>query len=113
MRKPKGQTDEVNRLNSPWQMGRVVQACSTGLSVQKSTKIAAFGDAQHTTSGLEEGRAQHGHSSGAHSTPRNQCRDARVVARWLFVHQLSERWIKRPLGLVCMLGNADMWTGGW
>src|SRR5258708_16712115 len=100
MRKAKGQTDEVNRLNSPWQMGRVVQACSTGLSVQKSTKIAAFGDAQHTTSGLEEGRAQHGH---AHSTPRNQCRDAREVARRLFVPQLSQRWIKRRLTPASML----------
>ncbi len=38
----------------------------------------------HATSGLpEEGRAQHGHSSSAHSTPGDQCCDARVVARWL------------------------------
>src|SRR5260370_27966555 len=89
---------------------KVVWACSAGLSA-KIDDNAAFGDVQHATSGLEEGRAQHGHSSSAHSTPRNQCRDARVVARWLFVHQLSERWIKRPLGLGCMLGNADMWMG--
>src|SRR6266446_2426346 len=85
------------------------QACSAGLSA-KIDDNAAFGDVWHATSGLEEGRAQHGHSSSAHSTPRNQCRDARVVARWLF-HQLSERWIKRPLGLVCMLGHVDMWMG--
>src|SRR5260221_6380463 len=88
------------------------QACSAGLSA-KINDNAAFGDVRHATSGLEEGRAQHGHSSGAHSTPRNQCRDAGVVARWLFVHQLSERWIKRPLGPECMLGNADMQTGRW
>src|SRR6266436_467692 len=88
------------------------QACLAGLSA-KIDDNAAFGDMQHVTSGLEEGRAQHGHSRGAHSTPRNQCRDAGVVAGWLFVHQLAEKMDKRPLGLVCMLGHADMWTGGW
>ncbi len=41
MRKPKGQTDEVNCLNSPWQMGMVVQACSAGLSA-KIDKNATF-----------------------------------------------------------------------
>src|SRR5258708_2001986 len=71
------------------------QACLAGLSA-KIDDNAAFGDMWHVTSGLEEGRAQHGHSSSAHSTPRNQCRDARVVAGWLFVHQLAERWIKAP-----------------
>src|SRR5258708_34834284 len=88
------------------------QACLAGLSA-KIDDNAAFGDMWHVTSGLEEGRAQHGHSSSAHSTPGNQCRDARVVARWRFVHQLSEGWRKRRLCLVCMLGNVDMWTGGW
>ena len=44
---------------------------------------AAFGDVQQANHGLEGGRAQHGHSSGAHSTPGDQCRDAGVVARWL------------------------------
>src|SRR5258705_9354737 len=42
------------------------QACSAGLSA-KIDDNAAFGDMQHVTSGLEEGRAQHGHSSSAHS----------------------------------------------
>src|SRR5258705_3359214 len=73
------------------------QACSAGLSARINDN-AAFGDVQHAPSGLEEGRAQHGHSSGAHSTTRNQCRDARVVAGWLSVHQLAERWIKGHWG---------------
>ncbi len=34
MRKPKGQTDEMSRLNRPWQMDKVVQACSAGLSAK-------------------------------------------------------------------------------
>src|SRR5258708_35584122 len=80
---------------------KVVWACSAGLSA-KIDENATFGDVWHATSGLEEGRAQHGHSSSAHSTPGNQCRDAGVVAGWLFVHQLAERWIKRPLGPVCI-----------
>ena len=93
------------------------QACSAGLSA-KIDDNAAFGDVQHVTSGLEEGRAQHGHSRGAHSTPRNQCRDAGVVAGWLFVHQLAERWIKGHWGHVhagtCRY--ADGWmviSDGW
>src|SRR5258708_37136512 len=76
---------------------KVVQACSAGLSA-KIDENATFGDVWHATSGLEEGRAQHGHSSSAHSTPRNQCRDAGVVVGWLFVHQLAERWIKGHWG---------------
>ena len=36
-------------------------------------------DAWHATGGPEGGRAQHGPSSGAHSTPGDQCQDARVV----------------------------------
>src|SRR5258707_2796528 len=76
---------------------KVVWACSAGLSA-KIDDNAAFGDMQHATSGLEEGRAWHGHSSSAHSTPRNQCRDAGVVAGWLFVHQLAERQIKGHWG---------------
>ena len=81
------------------------QACLAGLSA-KIDDNAAFGDVQHVTSGLEEGRAQHGHSSSAHSTPRNQCRDAGVVAGWLFVHQLAERWIKGHWGWCACW---DMW----
>src|SRR6266436_3449530 len=85
------------------------QACLAGLSA-KIDDNAAFGDVQHVTSGLEEGRAQNGHSSGAHSTPRNQCRDAGVVARWLFVHQLAERWIKGHWGWCACW---DMRICGW
>src|SRR5258705_12742423 len=85
------------------------QACSAGLSA-KIDDNAAFGDMWHVTSGLEEGRAQHGHSSSAHSTHRNQCRDARVVARWMFVHQLAERQIKGHWGWCACW---DMWICGW
>src|SRR5258707_7267508 len=88
---------------------KVVWACLAGLSA-KIDDNAAFGDVWHATSGLEEGRAQHGHSSGAHSTPRNQHRDAGVAAGWLFVHQLSERWIKSHWGQCACW---DMWICGW
>src|SRR5258708_30487032 len=97
---------------------KVVWACSAGLSA-KIDDNAAFGDVWHATSGLEEGRAQHGHSSGAHSTPRNQCRDARGVARWLFVHcqgiskagSILDVWVPAELQCICegsLKGNGSL-----
>src|SRR5260221_7872949 len=78
------------------------QDCSAGHSA-KIDDNAAFGDVWHATSGLEEGRAQHGHSSGAHSTPRNQCRDARVVAG---VSGITESWgLKLLCYLLCLQGS--------
>src|SRR5260221_1348824 len=62
----------------------MVQACSAGLSV-KSTKIPHLETCSMQPRGLE-GRAQHGHSSSAHSTPGDQCcgcqRDGQVVVWW-------------------------------
>src|SRR5258708_39877019 len=52
--------------------------------VQKSTEIPHLETCSMQPRGLE-GRAQHGHSSGAHSTPRDPCCDARVVVGWLWV----------------------------
>jgi len=54
-----------------------------------------------------EGRAQHGHSSGAHSTPGDQCcgcqRDGQVVVWW---------WVNGGVSEIDMHAHMEFHVGG-
>ena len=69
---------------------------------------------QHATS-KKEGRAQHGHSSNAHSISWDRCRDARAVDRVVVCALTVERQIKAARASVCA-GRCrimEMWTEGY
>ena len=72
-----GQTSKMNHLNKPWQLEGGAGPLSRAL-MHENRWECHIRDAQHATSGPGGGRAQHGHSSGAHSTPRDRCQDARA-----------------------------------